>query len=514
MKLQLSSCASLPTFAALAMAIAMSAVMTAAAQIPLRGTAPVAKASTIPALLLSDIHFDPFADPALVTKLDAAPSTRWTEILATPASPSQKTDLAALNSACPVRAADTSEALWQSSLRAIREQISGPSRPHPAFAVITGDFFAHDFDCKYRFLLPTHTHEQFVAFAANTLRFLYASLDADLQADTGHVPIYTALGNNDTTCGGNKLDPHNDFLAAAAQIIAAQLPLARDDAARESVLRDLASGGFYSMRMAAPMQNTRLIVLDDIFFLTEYSTCSGRKDYSEESVQLDWLTAQLAEARAQHQNVWVVGHIAPGVALYSTYQKRINVCAGNPPWMALGSTRFAQVLATNADIVRLGLFGHTHFDEMALVQPGLGETPPPPGSPIGVPVKFIPSISPINLNKPTFTLASIDPRSSTLVDYTTYEASNPTGTTTTWSKEYTYSATYGVPDFSSASVAHLIAEFHADRSASTAPSQAYLRNFFAGNISFLIAPLWHPYVCAMDHQTGAGYDACVCGSPK
>ena len=493
-------------------ACALAAASPLAAQSP-RQAAPIAKASaTIPALFLSDIHFDPYADPALVSKLDAAPSAQWPTILATPASPSQKEDLAALNRACPVRGADTSEALWQSSLQAIHTYAAG--RPHAEFAVITGDFLAHDFDCKYRFLLPTHTHEQFLAFAANTLRYLYISLNARLNENARHIPIYTALGNNDTACGGNKLDPNNDFLAAAAHIVAAQLPLTQDDAARQSVLRDLASGGFYSMRMAAPMQNTRLIVLDDIFFLTEFSTCSGQKDYSEESAQLDWLTAQLAEARAQHQNVWVVGHIVPGVALYNTFQKRINVCGGNPPWMALDSSRLAQVLAANADIIRLGLFGHTHFDEMALIQPGLGETPPPPGSPIGVPIKFIPSISPINLNKPTFTLAAIDPRSSTLADYTTYAASNTTGIDTTWSKEYTYSSSYREPDFSAASVAHLIASFHADHLASAPPSQAYLRNFFAGNISFLIAPLWHPYVCAMDHQTGPGYDACVCGNPE
>jgi len=486
-------------------ACALAAASPLAAQSP-RQAAPIAKASaTIPALFLSDIHFDPYADPALVAKLDAAPPTEWPTILAAPASATQKEDLAALNRACPVRGTDTSEAIWRSSLRAIRAHAVGPTRP--TFAIITGDFLAHSFDCKYRFLLPTRTHEQFLAFAANTLRYLYASLNAN----AGHIPVYTALGNNDTACGGNRLDPSNDFLAAAAHIVASQLPLAGDDATRQSVLSDLASGGFYSMRMAAPMQNTRLIVLDDIFFLTEFSTCSGQKDYSEESAQLDWLTAQLAEARAQHQKVWIVGHIAPGVALYSTFQRRINVCAGNQPWMALDSTRLAQVLAANADIVRLGLFGHTHFDEMALIQPGLGETPPHPGSPIGVPIKFIPSISPINLNNPTFTFASIDPRSSTLIDYTTYAASNTTGVDTTWSKEYTYSAAYGEPNFSAASVAHLIAAFHADRSASTSPSQAYLRNFFAGNISFLIAPLWHPYVCAMDHQTGPGYDACVCG---
>ena len=462
-------------------------------------------AAPVSALFISDIHFDPYADPVLVFKLDTAPLAQWGAILDTPASATKTADAAAVKVACPTRAADTSQALWKSSLNAIRVQTADET--HPRFVVIAGDFLAHDFDCKYKYLFPTHTHEQFLAFAANTFRYVFASLRATVPS----IPVYTALGNNDTACGGNKLDANNDWLAVAARIVAKELP--EGDAGRQPVLRDLASGGFYSLRMAAPMQNTRLLVLDDIFYLTEFNTCSGQKDYSEEAAQITWLQAQLAEARARHENVWVLGHIVPGIALYSTLlTKHINICAGQAPQMALDSTKLSEVLAANADIIRLGLFGHTHFDEMALIQPGLGETPRPPGFPVGVPIKFIPSISPINLNNPTFTLAKIDPVASTLLDYTTFSASNLAGAT--WSKEYTYSSAYGEPDFTAASVAHLIAGFHADRSGSAEPSQAYLRNFFAGNISFLIAPLWNTYVCAMDHQTGAGFAACSCPAAK
>ena len=39
---------------------------------------------TIPALLLSDIHFEPFADPGKAPALVAAPAGKWPAILAGP----------------------------------------------------------------------------------------------------------------------------------------------------------------------------------------------------------------------------------------------------------------------------------------------------------------------------------------------------------------------------------------------------------------------------------------------
>ena len=80
-------------------ACALAAASPLAAQSP-RQAAPIAKASaTIPALFLSDIHFDPYADPALVARLDAASPDKWKAILSTPASVTQEADAAALNKA-------------------------------------------------------------------------------------------------------------------------------------------------------------------------------------------------------------------------------------------------------------------------------------------------------------------------------------------------------------------------------------------------------------------------------
>src|SRR6185312_15821490 len=100
---------------------------------PASQTAPSAARHTIPALLVSDIHFDPFHDPGKAARLVDAPASEWNAILAEPPSPDQAT-----------------------------------------------------------------------AFAG--------------------VPVYVALGNNDSGCGDNRLDGGSDFLAAVGKDIVAGLP--------------------------------------------------------------------------------------------------------------------------------------------------------------------------------------------------------------------------------------------------------------------------------------------------
>jgi sphingomyelin phosphodiesterase acid-like 3 len=191
--------------------------------------------------------------------------------------------------------------------------------------------------------------------------------------------------------------------------------------------------------------------------------------------------------------------------------------------MFLGSQALAEVLARNSDIVRLALFGHTHSDEMRLLSPaqasqnapsatdGSKAMPPVSG---GVPLKIVASITPVNGNRPTFTLASIDASTATLVDYTVIMASNLTGIGTTWSPEYTYSTTYHEPQFDAASLRTLMDGFQADPSAKTAASQAYLRDYFPGDVSSIIKFAWPQYACSLDHDEAAGYSACVCSAAK
>jgi sphingomyelin phosphodiesterase acid-like 3 len=456
---------------------------------------------TVPALFLSDIHLDPFADPAKVAKLNASPVADWPAILSAPASPTQAKDFAALQEACPTKGIDTPWVLWQSSLTAIHGDAS-----QARFVTVSGDLLAHSFGCKFEKLVPTAQPGDYVAFTEKTVRTIVSTLRAALPG----VPVYVAMGNNDSGCGDYTLDAaHDAFLGLVAKVVAEALPAAD----RAPVLRDFAAGGYYNVPLA-PMPHTRLVVLDDLFLSGKYTTCSGKSDPAPAAAQLAWLTRQLAMARQQHEQVWVMGHIPPGVDVYASAKKSGNACIGGKPQMFLASDALADLLARNADIIRLALFGHTHADEMRLLSPESSSTMPAAQTVLGVPLKGIASITPINGNRPSFTLALIDTASAALVDYSVFMASNSTGVGTAWSKEYTYSTTYYKPAFDAASLATLITGFQSDPTAKTAASQAYVSHYFPGTPSAALQFVWPQYACSLDHDSAAGFSACACGATK
>ena len=334
-----------------------------------------------------------------------------------------------------------------------------------------------------------------------------------LRAALPGVPLYLAMGNNDSGCGDYQLDAaHDAFLGYTAKVVAESLSASLFDQDRAAVLSDFAAGGYYSVPLAG-VPHTRLLVLDDLFFSANYSTCSGQPDHAPAAAQLAWLAGQLSSARQHNERVWVMGHIPPGVDLYSTARNSANVCAGARPRMFLASESLAELLARNADVVRLALFGHTHDDEMRLLTPDDG-----PQARItaisGVPVKIVASISPVNGNRPTFTLASIDPATATLADYTVFMASNLSGVAAKWAPEYTYSTTYHQRAFDAASLAKLIRGFQSDPSAKSPASQATLRNYFPGDISRAIQFAWPQYACTLEHDSARSFAACACAATK
>ena len=464
--------------------------------------APVAgdARASVRALFLSDIHLDPFADPGKVARLNAAPASEWPAILSAPATPTQAKEFAALQEACPTRGNDTTWVLWRSSLAAIHSDAA-----RARFVTVSGDLLAHSFDCKYKALLPAATSADLLAFSEKTVRTVVSTLRAALPG----VPLYVAMGNNDSGCGDYQLDAtHDAFLGLVAKIVSEALP----EADRAAALRDFSAGGNYSVPLAG-VPHTRLLVIDDLFFSAKYSTCSGKPDAAPAAAQLAWLAGQIAAARQHGDLVWVMGHIPPGVNLFATVRNLANVCAGTKPQMFLANESLAELLAQNADVVRLAIFGHTHDDEMRLLRRD-STAASAHGSALGVPVKVVASITPINGNRPSFTLAAIDPATATLTDYTVFMASNTTGAATTWPSEYSYSTTYHEPAFDAASLARLIPTLQSDGAAKTLASQAYLRNYFPGDISTVIQVAWPQYACSLDHDSAATFTACACAAGK
>jgi sphingomyelin phosphodiesterase acid-like 3 len=456
-------------------------------------------APTVPALLLSDIHLDPFHDPAKLPALRAAPATAWAAILYGPASLTQAADFAHLQETCGAKGVDTPPALLQSSLRAARQQ-----QPHPLLVTISGDLMVHQFDCRFHTLAPHATDAEYSTFASKAVAFVALQLRQTFPK----TPIYFALGNNDSGCNDYGEDADSPFLRADAQSFAAGV---LSPANRAAILRDFPHLGSYAVTLPAPIRNTRLIVLHDIFESRRYAKCSGTPSNDASTEQIAWLRAQLAAARAAHQHAWVMAHIPPGIDAYSTFVSHRDVCAGQAPVMFLSSEDLTNTLAEFPDVIRLALFGHTHMDEMRVYTT-------PTGS---IPVKLVPSITPVNGNNPAFTLAEIQPSTATLKDYTVYSANNQTGIDTTWGEEYRFSTTYHQPNLSGASLEKLTTSFVDDKSGSTDASHAYQQYFYVGDTgaaktvkaamnAAAMQIVWPAYACAITHADAASFRTCAC----
>jgi sphingomyelin phosphodiesterase acid-like 3 len=454
---------------------------------------------TLPALFISDIHFDPFQDPAKVQKLVAAPATRWRSILSAPASSNQKQAFAALQQSCHERGVDTPFALLDSSLKAMRSRL-----PDSKFMTVSGDLIAHGFSCRYTTLVPSSTPADYQVFVLKTIDFVMGKLHASFPG----MPAYVALGNNDSVCGDYQLDAGSEFLAKAGRILTESLPPSE----RQEALKEFGKGGYYSITMAEPMRATRLIVVNDLFLSPRYRTCAGKPDQVAATSEMLWLEQQFRLARSSGQTVWIIGHIPPGIDPYATVAGFRNVCAGQAPVTFLSSDKLADLMVENADVIRLGIFAHTHMDEMRLLGPegselkGAGEH--------SVAIKMVPSISPVDGNTPSFTITRVDPSSAVLENYDVIEASNHTGINATWSREYDFAETYHEAQFSPSAVKDMIEKFHADAGAKTQVSQAYLRSYFVGDRSSELSLFWPEYICTLANHTAKAFAACLCSTAR
>jgi len=460
-------------------------------------TKPVAQVASVNVIMLSDLHLDPFHDPAKVPELVKAPVEHWAAILRAPESATQEADFAAVQKACKAKqTSDSPYALLASSLQAAKAQ-AGNAR----FVTVSGDLLVHDLDCRYRasLKLPKATTDDeslSAAFAEKTTVFVMKQVE---QAFAG-MPVYIALGNNDSKCNHNRMDVHDAYLKATAEATIDGL-VGVSAAERKQAMTTYESGGYYSVTMAAPMQNTRLLVLDDIYMMSKFANCEAdESDQKGAQEQLTWLTSQLDGARQKGERVWVLGHVPPAINPKGALANAIGLCTGAEVEGYLSSDALANTLVTHADVVKLALFGHTHMDELHLL--GNGDA--------GVPMKVVASISPVSGNIPSFTVGKVAPASAMLMDYTVYEASNTTGVDTAWPKEYNFNETYGETSFSAKALAELIGRLRADTSGSGTESLAYQTHFFKGHSPIPLGPLWEGYVCSLDHATGDGFRTCVC----
>ena len=459
--------------------------------------APVEAVEPITALLISDVHFDPFRDPSKAEKLIDAPEGEWNKIFEEHDALDQKEAFGRVQTACKETAEDSPYPLVQSALAAMMHEA-----PEAKFATLSGDLVVHSLECRFKALAPGKSEADYKAFAEKTERYVINQIRVSL----GGMPVYVAMGNNDNTCKDYAIDVDDSFLSAMKEPVVGWLP---EGAEKTAAVASFSHTGDYSMMMLAPMQKTRLIVLDDLFQSRRYTSCSGTPNDAAVAAQLAWLDKELAGAKRRGERVWVLGHIPPGLDSFTTLMQHKNVCAGEAPVMFLSNEGLADVMGKYADVIRLGVFGHSHMDEIRLFG-GAGEAGEAEGAKGKVAIKMVSGMTPLAAGVAEFTVAKVDPASARMVDYTVFSTSNASGVNTSWAKMYSFGGTYQKTEFSPEALNELIESFEGDPEALGSASGAYLRSVVGGQKGLMLKALWPQYTCMLEHHTAKGYAACVC----
>lgn len=396
-------------------------------------------------LIASDIHFDPFADPALVADLAAAPVAKWEMIL---------------NGSTLTRysqySQDTNWWLLQSTLDAMHEKLHDP-----ALVMITGDLLAHNFPETFRRVTHDNDREHYRIFVLKTIQFL--ALESHERLNGSKVLI--TPGNNDNECGNYDIEADGPFLADTAGV--AQ-HLAHGGG---SFVKDWNAFGSYTVRYPT-VPGIRIISLNTVFFSKKYHAASFNNGCSEiESAAalrtFTWLKNNLARAAQAHEKVWLMFHIPPGIDGYSTMVRYQNLSkqAGAtsetcinaivPLWDPIWTARFEGLLKKYRSTIAASFSGHTHSDDFRLASSARGRTF----------VLIDPPVSPVYGQNPAFRVVTFR-RDGGVADLSTYFLTNLKTASShapgKWMLEYKFSRQWRVRRVDGTSLKILLDEIEHD----------------------------------------------------
>lgn len=415
-------------------------------------------------LSLSDIHFDPFADPTLVTKLEAADVSQWEGILAS-----------STNKAFSTYGSDINDALFRSALAEMKTRI-----PAPAFVVISGDFLAHDFDQTYQKYATDKSPAAYTAFVTKTIAYVAATLRQTFPG----VRIYPTLGNNDSDCGDYAVAPNSAFLANFRDIW-------KPAVVSRSFDRRFPTGGYYHADVAG-LRDVRIISLNTNFFSTKYTNPCGKPGPDPGLRQLEWLEAELELAREEGKRVWLLFHIPPGLDVYDsiTYGGACPNLKSETFWKSEYQEKYLQIVAAHRATILGSFAGHTHQDEYRIAA--------------GRFIHITPSVSPIFGNNPAFEVVDVQPRGE-IADYTAFHLPN---VTLPWAREYSFDAAYAQKRYDTTALTNVAAAI----ASSPTTREQYFGFYSSGAPKSTASALatWQGYWCGLRDMTEAAFMTCYC----
>jgi hypothetical protein len=396
-------------------------------------------------LLMSDIHFDPFADPHLVKTLIAAPVEQWEEILASV----PKEPFASYGK-------DSNYVLMISALDEARKQ--GPYE----YAIVTGDYLVHE----SRKLFESFGGKDEMAyedFVTKTEIFVAREVQKHLEG----TPIYFSLGNNDSECGDYMMATHSKFLA----VLTAEWKTLKE---HPSAQQSMAESGYYAVPHPT-LADTELVVLNDIYWSNHYEadSCHSQPNDRAGDREMVWLQTFLAGAKAQNQKVILVMHIPPQVDIFGTLKAMTTggkKKASKFFWEEKYEKDFVRLMREYSDTVAFSFAGHTHMDDFRILSDDQGK-------PFLV-THLCPAVSPIRMNNPGFQVMRYDKDTGEMKDLLTYYLKNLSSAKSIhggkWGLEYAFDSTYGLDAYNAATLKKLTDKMDTDNTKLSKFAQYYI----------------------------------------
>ena len=430
-------------------------------------------------VVITDLHFNPFDPPELATALAMSAPAAW-----------QATFTSANNQAMSRIGEDTNHALLASSLGAFAKAAANAD-----FAIVPGDFLAHEFEVKASKALGVAPTSQAAGDMAVKTTLFVADALADALAGK---PAIIALGNNDSSCGDYRIEPGGSYLAATRETVRRLVGAERLEPDFD---KTYAAGGYYAARHPT-VPNGLIVVLNDVLWSTKYRDACGTDGRAAAQAMLDWLRDRLTLQRAAGGRVWMVHHIPWGIDPYSTINAKASTCPAKvvPFLQEPFASELLALLAENRDVLQASFSGHIHFDDYRLL---IDER----GTVIGVD-KVTPAISPIFGQNPGFQVFTYDRWSGAPSDFSTWYLANPgeAPRIADWQLEYTFTKAYGQPHYSPDAVETVWKAMSND----SAVQDTYRRLYNVGR-GALDAGTLTAYSCAVGHMDRPSFTACYCG---
>jgi len=292
-------------------------------------------------LVLSDIHFDPTANKALVDRLATAEPAQWASIFAT-----DDTRVSSYGE-------DTNWKLLRSTLAAAKVP------PQPDVVLVAGDFLVHQFRTRFNAAASAHGDAAFRAFTSKTMRFLALQLEAAFPA----TPILPVLGNNDSDCGDYALRPGGTFLSDTLEVAAGMIGPEGEASLRQSWQ---ALGNYVVPNPA--VKDHLIAVVNTNFFSANYkNTCGVASDANPAQATLAWLRSVLSDAEASALKVWLAYHIPPGIDAFATARHEACPIAPVTFFAEPYAREFHALMERYRATVTASFAGHTHVDGFRLL---------------------------------------------------------------------------------------------------------------------------------------------------